>query len=552
VARFGNRAKSTQTLDAAVGALRWHHGAPAEHHSGPLSVEVLADPEHGPFVAASGRNFLLVHGTGIASLPELADGDQRFAALECDGTVLRASRDALGEVPLFFRLVDGAAWLSTEIYPLVGLAPAGPELEAVSADAGFVPYPNATGWEGIFRVPPGATVVIDASMRVTFSSYWRPERLLATRRSSYDDAVAEFRQLFDAAVARRRTPTAGVLLSGGLDSAAVAVAAPGVGAPPKLLTVAFPEFPETDETPFARATADAVGVPLKVVSGPTDPWNAEAEPAIFGALSQLVPTGIFETAAREFLADGVDVILDGHDGDGALGLYSDIYGQMLAHFQLRRLAALARRYGRRDTLSRAARELMLPWIPRLGGPQEASALANELLPYFTGRTAARMGKDVRRRGLRRSWRRLQLMPLRPPITLVFEQMETESARCGVDLRHPFGDRALLRFLVSLPFSVKVDPERSKPLLRDGLREVLPDAVRLRSGKVWFNPVLDRRVDPQTCFELVKRADVLLPDFDYDRFLRTADADPRSISTFAWIRLVRAHLFASAAASPPKL
>ena len=533
-------------MEQLAGLLRWHRGSPARYEVGPLTIAVLADESHGPALSLGPRQALLVHGADPKPLVELQAGIERFAALEWDGGPVRASRDALGEVPLFFRIAGGAAWFASEIHPLVAVAPATADLEALGADAAFVAYGMRTGWRDVLRVPPGSTATIDAAMELSLSAHWRPDRLLATRRCSYPEAVAEFRELFDTAVARRRTRSDGVLLSGGLDSSAVAVAAQDRTSPPQLVTVTFPEFPDTDETEYARAVADAVGVPLTVLHGSTDPWDAEAEAGIFGTPSNLAPTGVFETAARHFTSEGVDRILDGHDGDGALGIYTDIYGLVVAHLQLPYLVALARRYGWRNVLGPAVRETLPPRLREIGRAARAEPeqrLASLLSPYFRGATRRRMEASLRWRPLRRSWRHFQLLPLTPPITVVFEQMETEAARLGVDVVHPFADRELLNFLVSLPFRVKVDAERTKPLLRDGLADVLPEIVRTRSDKVWFNPVLERRVDPGRCLEWIRDSRVELPDVDYQALFGAAERDLNALPTFGWIQLARAHLFA---------
>lgn len=535
--------------------LRWHRGNAASYSMGPLEIATLSDGEHGPSVSAEADRILMTHGADARPIAELERGHERFAALESDGRILRASRDPMGEVPLFFRIHGGSAWLATEIHPLLDVAPTLPDLEALSAEAAFVPYTMRTGWSGILRVPPGSTATFDASLRLSVSPYWRPTTLFATRSCSYAEAVQEFRERFEVAVARRRTSSTGVLLSGGLDSAAVAVAARDHQHPPRLITVAFPELPDTDETAYAQATADAVGVPLTVLEGRTDPWRPEEEPAVFGTTSTLLPTGSFDVGLKAFADKGVERVFDGHDGDGALGLYTDLYGGLAAHFEFRRLITLARRYGWRTVFPPALRESIPPRLRRLGRGRPAPAetdLWGRLRPFYRGRTGERIDAEMRWRPPARSWRRFQLLPLRPPITLVLEQMETEAARIGVDLLHPFTDRDLLSFLVSLPFSVKVDPERSKPLLRDGLADLLPEVVRSRPGKVFFNSVLDKRVDPAQCLSWIRESGVRLPDVDYGALFESTDADPANFHRLGWIRLTRAHLFAAAGGvgSPP--
>lgn len=549
MACFGGDRGALATVEDLAERLRWHRGSPATYDAGQLKIAVLFDDEHGPTVEVGDRRANLVHGADVQPMTALQAGPERFAALEWDGHVLRASRDPMGEAPLFFRVARGAAWFATETHPLLAVASTEPDLEAVAAEAAFVPYTMRTSWNGILRVPPGSTLMIDPSLRISVSPYWRPLTQLATRRCTYLEAVPEFRRRFEAAVARRVGPATGVLLSGGLDSAAVAVASRGGRHPPRLLSVAFPEFPDTDETAYARAAADAAGAPLTVLEGRTDPWDPEPEPAIYGMTSILLPNSIFEVALERFAAEGVRSVLDGHDGDGALGLYSDIYGLLAAHFDMRRLVFLARHSSWRLTGSRVVRETIPPWMrpPRGDSTPPADAnLVSQMRPFFEGAIAKRMANEERWRPLRRNWRRYQLLPLTPPTTLVIEQMEIEGARLGVDLLHPFTDRDLLRFLVSLPFSVKVDPTRSKPLLRDGLADLLPDTLRFRQGKVWFNSVLERRVDPEHCLRWIRESGVTLPDLNYGPLMRAVERDPARLPVVAWLRLARAHRFVAAA------
>jgi len=535
-------------VEELAGQLRWHRGSPSSYDAGPLAIAVLADQQHGPAVSIADDYALLVHGGELEPPTVLQDGEQRFAALEWDGHTLRASRDALGEVPLFVRIVDGVAWFATETHPLVAVAPTRPDLEALAAEAAFVPYVMRTAWREIFRVPPGSTATVDGAMNFSVKPHWRPDRELATRRGAYADVVQEFRRRFEAAVARRRSDSDGLLLSGGLDSAAVAVAARGGRRPPRLITVTFPDLPETDEAEYARATADAVGAPLTVLTGRTDRWTPEGEAAVFGTTSLLLPTSIFDVAMAAFAAEGVETVLDGHDGDGALGLYTDIYGLLIAHLELRRLLGYARRFGWRPVGRATVRGALPPWLRHVPGRSRSAAdnLSAPLLPFFRGTTARRMVAEVRWRPPRASWKRHQLQPVTPPLTVLLEQMEAAAARYGVDVAHPFADHSLLRFLISLPYSLKVDPDRSKPLLRDGLGDLLPEKVRSRGGKVTFEAVLERRVDPAACLDWVRESGVELPDVDYPALYLAAERDPGSLQRAAWIRLARTHAFAAGA------
>lgn len=550
VACFGEGRESWTTVEDLAEHLRWHRGSPSTYDAGPLRIAALCDDEHGPAVTLSDGGALLVHGTDPRPLSALQAGNTRFAALEWDGRVLRAGRDPMGEVPLFFRIVGGKVWFASEIHPLVAMSPTVPDLVALAAEAAYVPYIMRTGWEGILRVPPGSIAVCDTAMRMSIDAYWRPVTQLATRACDYPQAVAEFRDRFLSAVARRRTARSGIILSGGLDSAAVALAARDQLNPPRLVTVSFPELPETDELQYARAAAAVVNAPLSVVEGRTDPWDPAEEPGIFGTTSLLQPTAIYESAIKALAAEGVTSVSDGHDGDGVLGLPEDPYGMLLAHGDWARLVFLARHSSWRATGAHAIEGVLPPWMLRVlthgALPRPNDRLAAIMKTYFRGPTSRRMAAEIRWRPPRRRWRRDQLFSVTPPATLVLEQMEMEAARLGTDVLHPFMDRDLVSFLISLPFSVKFDPVRSKPLLRDALVDLLPETIQARRGKVIFDTVLQRRVDRERCSRWIRESGVQLPDLDYKALFNAMDKDPSSIPLNVWIRLTRAHVFAAIA------
>ena len=88
--------------------------------------------------------------------------------------------------------------------------------------------------------------------------------------------------------------------------------------------------------------------------------------------------------------------------------------------------------------------------------------------YFSGGLQTRIAEaDIDRwTWPSRRWRVRQLQPLLPRATISYEQKELEAARHGIDMRHPFADRELIEFLISLPSTVKSDPTRPKAVLAD--------------------------------------------------------------------------------------
>ena len=214
---------ASSRLESAAAHLRWHVGEPAFHRRGGMQVACLVDDAHGPWVEINDGRLLLCHGAQPEPLEMLAQQRDRFVGLESDGLRLRTIRDRMGEVPLFYRRVGDEFWLATEIHPLLAVAPAEPDLEWLSAFSAMVEFPDATGWLGVRRALPGEILQVDHGLRTSSSG-------ISCRGwdASWAPISCGGRPVFESSSRRRRktlVPALRVLLSGGLDSSAVAVVA---------------------------------------------------------------------------------------------------------------------------------------------------------------------------------------------------------------------------------------------------------------------------------------------------------------------------------------
>jgi hypothetical protein len=283
-------------------------------------------------------------------------------------------------------------------------------------------------------------------------------------------------------------------------------------------------------------------VPLHAVEGDTSPWSPDDDLDRLGIPYNWFPYGIDEPALSHLAAHGTPAALDGHDADGVLGPPGGEWAEVLLEGALGAFASFARAQGPWRTVTGTAAAFVPPWLrPRAFRPR---TYAQDVARYFQGALRARiLREDVNRwRWPGERWRVRQLQPLLPRATVSMEQKELEAARHGIDLRHPFADRALVDFLASLPCAVKGDPGRPKSLLRDALEGVLPPALRER-GKGDYQVVLRRRVDPARCIEGIRASGVRLPGVDYRRLFDDAARDPEALPLFLVVTLARAHAFA---------
>jgi asparagine synthetase B (glutamine-hydrolysing) len=530
-------------IERVAEGLRWHRGSEMRYRHGRLDIVALCDPGDGPNVDCTSGALVLVHGGAADQLTVLQSDSSRFAALHWDGTVLRATRDPMGLAPLFYRATRGAVWLASEIHALLGVAPNAPHLAALSARAAFVPLDEETGWEGIRRVLPGSTVEIDADLRVMMLRYWDPSRRFGTFRGDRGDAVGELRARFHGAVARCYAPGSAVVLSGGQDSAAVAVGIPATADKPLLVHAHFASLPRTQETRYAQAVASSLDLPLHCVSGELGAWDIAAELDVHSVPYNWLPFGIDEPVQSHLRASGIRVALDGHDGDGVLGPAGGAWGTLLLGMDLGRLIALSRSYG----LTRPVRGLLSDFVPPALRPRRRArrpTYMESVATYFSGDLPTRIrAQDIDRWSWpSQRWQVRQIQPLLPRAVISFEHKEIEAARHGIDLRHPFADRALVDFLISLPCAAKADPVRVKSLMMEALGSDLPELIRERPKSNYLE-VVRHRVEPASLLETIRSSGVRLPDVAYDRLFARGDAAPEEIPLFLLVNLARVHEFA---------
>jgi hypothetical protein len=191
VACLASTDPSESRLESVVARLRWHAGELSTHRHGGLQIACLADDVHGPTVEISGGTLVLCHGAPPERLERLERHD-RFAGIESNGESLRAIRDPMGEVPLFYRRVGDEFWLGTEIHPLLAIAPAEPDLEWLAAFVAAVEHPEMTGWVGIGRVLPGEIVEVDRGLRMSPWRYFVPRVGTRRPRPSSEEAARRF------------------------------------------------------------------------------------------------------------------------------------------------------------------------------------------------------------------------------------------------------------------------------------------------------------------------------------------------------------------------
>lgn len=396
---------------------------------------------------------------------------------------LHLIRDRLGKKPLYYGNVGDAFRFASEIKAILAGASVRPTLSPQAVydflTLRYVPAP-ATMWQGISSLEPGTCLTIDLPTRqVTLEKYWslafQSEPVNASR-----DYLAEFDELFRTAVEKRLVASdvpVGILLSGGLDSSAVAATAAELGHRNlHTFSVAFDDGGETDETPFARMVATAFGMNhSEIVIGQKDfidtlPHFVRMSDEPLADLAS-IPLYFVSRLAK----DDVKVVLSGEGADETLAGY-DMERLARQLDRLRRVAFLPSALLR--TLSSVAprgSRRILDAVARGGWSGVLAEMGVHMTRVFSNEEKVALWRGPR--GLRptsdliRDWYR------DCPSTQPLDQLQQAYCRswlvedllmkadkmsmaASLELRCPFLDHTLVEWCARLPLEWKVGSRKS--------------------------------------------------------------------------------------------
>ena len=417
-------------------------------------------------------------------------GDYTFAIWDGPNRRLFCARDQMGVKPFYYAHVNSRFILSNTL-DCIRQHPAVPDDLNDLAIADFLLFdaiqePSATSFRHIHRLPPAHTLTLQAES-VSIRRYWALAAGELIHHGPDSDCIQQFRELMDAAVADRlRASSAGIMMSGGLDSATVAASAQrtfvGQSSARSLCayTEVFDNLIPHDERHYARLVAEALGIPIEFQIC-DDCKIDERLPSRDAPLPEPVhsPWSDWGLSSLKQIAFTRRIALTGFGGDPTLSSLLTVHFRKLIEKRLfLRMLAEAKRYvfapGRLSRLY--IRTRFRRWLsPRTALPPYPEWLN----PDFE------KALDLRQR-----WKDLN-SPLAPkegvrPVAVeatfsaswptLFEGYDAGVTRIPVEVRHPFFDLRIVRFLLgleSLPWCA------DKELLREVNRGVLPEAVRLR-------------------------------------------------------------------------
>ncbi|MGH7444949.1 MAG: asparagine synthase-related protein [Longimicrobiales bacterium] len=473
-----------------------------------------------------------------------------FAAVVTDGERVWAARDHVGTETLYYHASPGRLLLVSEpkqlkAVPGVRLEPDLEVVEAIFYGEEYAPHRSV--YRGVDRLEM-ASYLEWADSPVRVSRYWHPARLFETARLTPAEIGERFDELMTQAVRRTLRGNDAILLSGGIDSPAVAAyigsrdRGPGerpVGA----ISGVFPGHPSVDERALVEMLAAEYGLELHTFAPPPLKLDGLADwvRTFDGPWSAWHP-GLTELTYRFAAELGYSVLLTGFFAENVADLSRGVVPYLVSRGRIRHaLAYLGHRRAGGATRESSVRLLASTLYPRWTMAHRRRKRPVAIIPSWMDAKRLAERDAAHAVAPRAQWKSAQLGFLngQHPSMEAYAKLQ---ARWGIRARHPWSDVDLWEFFVSLPAQDKHPDSRGKALIRNVLRGRVPDVI-LDRGKVLFNAYFTDRIDYGSLRQWLNDPPVRLGGIDYPKLAERLAAEDLPMSEFMSVKdLATAHAF----------
>jgi asparagine synthase (glutamine-hydrolysing) len=432
-----------------------------------------------------------------------------FALWDSKKRILFVARDRLGIKPFYFLRSEEKFLFASEIKALL----ADPDVRATlnrRALPEFLTFGYLSGtetlFEGIQKLAPGHTAVLEESGHLNIQQYWDVPFEEATERRPLSHYVNGYRDLLEESVKSHLMSDVplGVFLSGGIDSSAIAaLVSDNRREPIQTFSVGYAES-EYSELSYARMVAEHLGSDHHEVrvsrkdffdALPKLIWH-EDEPLVWPSS---VPLYFVAQLARQ----SVKVVLTGEGSDETLAGYTR-YPATLWNERLDRgfrglVPEQTRRFLRQSVANSAwlpknmIRKLSHTFLGRDGASWASLYLDNfystfseaELVGLLTDEMLPEPGEVYREtmgyldRASGPLLSRLLYTDIKTYLVELCMKQDQMSMAASVESRVPFLDHELVEFAVKIPSELKTSGLTGKRILKKALKGRLPDEILYR-------------------------------------------------------------------------
>ncbi|KKU90016.1 MAG: Asparagine synthetase (Glutamine-hydrolyzing) [Microgenomates group bacterium GW2011_GWA1_48_10] len=354
-----------------------------------------------------------------------------------------------------------------------------------------------TFFQGIKRLPQGSFLELNLkSMEIEIEPYWalKPDHSLIAKTD--EENIAKFRRLFVSIIRHQLMSEVplGTALSGGLDSSAVVMAVNRaiegnigsikdedrqtvIGERQKTFSARFPNA-ANDETKYIDIVTRASSVDSHLVRPQRQEMWPDLQTVIYHQDEPMISSGPYAQWKVMELAhkNGIRVMLDGQGADEMLAGYD-------AYFFVYFRELLAKRdYG--TLFQEVVNSLDILWkylrekIAFLIGIKKSFAIKK----LFNFETKESNKSNSTNNNLNK---RLQEDLFETSLPSLLRYEDHNSMAHSIEARVPFLDHRLVEFVASLPSHYKIRNGWNKWIMRQALKDLLPEKILKRRWKVGF-------------------------------------------------------------------
>ncbi|MBT8268703.1 MAG: asparagine synthase (glutamine-hydrolyzing), partial [Bacteroidia bacterium] len=412
-------------------------------------------------------------------LPKI-NGMFAFSIYDSESNTIFSARDRLGVKPFYYYWKDNEFEICSQIKPLLKDKQINEEAVSIFLDCEYIPSPY-TIVQDVYKLPPGNYMEIDVTSNTkTIEEYWNLKDV-ETKDISYEDAKKELHELLKDAVKIRLQSDVpiGSFLSGGIDSALVSsIAAEVSDTKVNTFSIGFDD-PKFDESKIAEQYAEILETNHKTtICSPEDALNlipklidVYDEPF---ADSSALPSLLLNKVTKSY----VTVALSGDGGDESFMGYPHFHRLMKHKFII-------------DIPYPIRKFLAKPRLLKLFGINShrvRNALNTNTRTDFIENIFSRKGfllKEKRQGWMRhyqgfKTWSNSFLQKAADlNIKLWLEndsnvKVDRASMAYSVEVRSPFLDYRVVEYARTLPMNFRYEKGRQKKILRDILKEYIPE------------------------------------------------------------------------------
>lgn len=443
------------------------------------------------------------------------NGMWAFAIYDAIAQTLFCSRDRFGVKPFYYTVVNDQFFFASEIKALLAVLPQRPKadmthLAAYLAD-GILDADEGTMFDGVSQLLGGYNLLLDCRDLSFRISRWYDLRTVKANNNTKEQNYALFREKFlhSVGLRLRSDVPVGSCLSGGLDSSSIVCAVHELleekrkrndSVPSQYTISSCFEDLRYDEREYSDAVVKHTGATHYQVFPDMGKVFTELDKIIWHMDEPFGGTSIYAQwcVFREAKKNGLIVMLDGQGADEQLAGYTPFYRvlflQLLKTGQWGRLFHEMKCYQslRAGSEPIPTRELLLSVLGTWLLPDSVRFWLNKLwrrksegrpLPAYMYDNPLSVGAylDYDKRDVQK----FIYTSLQHGMRALLHYEDRDSMAYSIEARVPFLDYELAEFIYSVPFDQKIENGRTKNLLREGLKDILPEKIYNRISKLGF-------------------------------------------------------------------